>query len=949
MKKHLIIIVLLTFTKLLFSQPTEITVFPFSDSTIVDAQPLKISESHCVLTYVWKQKLYSSNTTDNGLNWAAPVLIKDIGSISTYTALKTNTGRLIIIWATAIQFFKIHSDDSGVSWSVQQQIGGTVFNPKNVILTQTSDGTLWFAHSRAGNLYLSKSTDDGNTWSSFTLFLSTSKNTYLSINSVGSGKLLAVFQDFASGNQDIFYSKSNDNGLTWSPPLPILNSTQNEEKPRIIKSSLGLIRLIYQIQKPTPFPAYMQYDIHYLESVNEGESWSTSFQFTRYVDDDLFLGAEVFNDKPMIIFHSKRFSTSRYNELAFGFLGVTIDAIPPPAIFKFEHSTPSLKLPLYFKVYVHDDNGIGEVKAELHGGEVVTLYDDGLHNDNDAGDFIYGNFINIPEHKFSNALTINNVKLPLDNRGVTADVMIILTFSVRVKDIDNQTSLLKKSLNLGSLGHFAESGFLYAGGFMMSGYSNNFLWSNGVATASRLLDYQPGNVGSSPADPNNKLYVLRRNDMPFGTSWQDWRDAVALGAYFYDGDGDGIYNPIDKNGNGRWDANEDMPDILGDETFWCVYNDGIPASQRRFTDVPPQGIEIRQTAFASNKTKFDNTVFIRYSILNKGTVAATHDSVFFSIWTDPDLGDYTDDLVGCDTLLNSGFCYNKDIDIQYGVNVPAFFTTTVQGPLVYTGSSSDTAVNNRGQILGKQTFLGYKNLDPSSFVHYFSSLPSDLNDPGSRFEARNYMLGLNKLGQRLNPCTWRFGEVRGGVNCALINPIFFYSGDPVTRVGWLTNTTSDQRMMLTTGPFKLQINNPIDIIICYTVGRGSDRLNSITKAREITNSVFNEYKSNFHTLTNVEDDVSIIIPSEFKLYQNYPNPFNSISKIKYQIANRSQVMIKVFDVLGREVATLVNEEKPAGTYDVTFDAELYNLTSGVYFYRLTSKNYSETKKLLLLR
>jgi hypothetical protein len=54
-------------------------------------------------------------------------------------------------------------------------------------------------------------------------------------------------------------------------------------------------------------------------------------------------------------------------------------------------------------------------------------------------------------------------------------------------------------------------------------------------------------------------------------------------------------------------------------------------------------------------------------------------------------------------------------------------------------------------------------------------------------------------------------------------------------------------------------------------------------------------------------------------------------------------------VLGREVATLVNEEKPAGNYEITFNAELYNLTSGVYFYRLTSRNFSETKKLLLLR
>lgn len=101
------------------------------------------------------------------------------------------------------------------------------------------------------------------------------------------------------------------------------------------------------------------------------------------------------------------------------------------------------------------------------------------------------------------------------------------------------------------------------------------------------------------------------------------------------------------------------------------------------------------------------------------------------------------------------------------------------------------------------------------------------------------------------------------------------------------------------------------------------------------------------TITNVDELAEPL--NCFYLYQNYPNPFNSISKIKYQIANGSQVMLKVFDLLGREVVTLVNEEKPAGSYEVTFNAELYNLASGVYFYRLTSRNFSDTKKLLILK
>ncbi len=89
------------------------------------------------------------------------------------------------------------------------------------------------------------------------------------------------------------------------------------------------------------------------------------------------------------------------------------------------------------------------------------------------------------------------------------------------------------------------------------------------------------------------------------------------------------------------------------------------------------------------------------------------------------------------------------------------------------------------------------------------------------------------------------------------------------------------------------------------------------------------------------------IPSAFVLNQNYPNPFNSSSIIRYSVPHSSGVVIKVFDILGNEIETLVNEEKPVGTYEITWYAE--NLPSGVYFYRLQAGNFVETKKMILLK
>jgi hypothetical protein len=96
----------------------------------------------------------------------------------------------------------------------------------------------------------------------------------------------------------------------------------------------------------------------------------------------------------------------------------------------------------------------------------------------------------------------------------------------------------------------------------------------------------------------------------------------------------------------------------------------------------------------------------------------------------------------------------------------------------------------------------------------------------------------------------------------------------------------------------------------------------------------------------VEDDISQI-PVEYSLAQNYPNPFNPTTKIKYHIPELSFVTLKIFDVLGREIETIVGGEQNAGFYEIEFNAS--RLASGIYFYRLQAGNYIETKKMLLLK
>ncbi len=96
-----------------------------------------------------------------------------------------------------------------------------------------------------------------------------------------------------------------------------------------------------------------------------------------------------------------------------------------------------------------------------------------------------------------------------------------------------------------------------------------------------------------------------------------------------------------------------------------------------------------------------------------------------------------------------------------------------------------------------------------------------------------------------------------------------------------------------------------------------------------------------------EINVEVSVPYKFTLEQNFPNPFNPATTIKYSIPELSYVTLKVYDILGREVATLVNGQKSAGSYEINFDAEKF--ASGVYFYKVQSGQSILIRKMILMK
>jgi hypothetical protein len=183
---------------------------------------------------------------------------------------------------------------------------------------------------------------------------------------------------------------------------------------------------------------------------------------------------------------------------------------------------------------------------------------------------------------------------------------------------------------------------------------------------------------------------------------------------------------------------------------------------------------------------------------------------------------------------------------------------------------------------------------------------------------------------------------------------FPFAGDPVDSVGWIQTITvqpNDVRGLYSVGPITLAPGDTQEVMAAIIVGQGSDRLKSITSLRLKTDLVREFFDSNYKVYQTEDPPVSPPpVPQEFFALQNYPNPFNPKTTIVYAVPHFDEqypVSLKIFNVLGLEVARLVNEYQPGGQYSVEWNAD--GLPSGVYFYRLSIAGSVESKRMLLLK
>jgi len=424
--------------------------------------------------------------------------------------------------------------------------------------------------------------------------------------------------------------------------------------------------------------------------------------------------------------------------------------------------------------------------------------------------------------------------------------------------------------------------------------------------------------------------------------WDEW--PADKGAPYYDIDEDGKYVP-----------DVDVPGVPGAlQTLWINYNDNL--SESMYGSLPI-GLEIQETYWAyTSEDPIGNVIYKKVDIIYKGTEASLSnskiDSMYICQYSDLELGLFSDNFIGCDTILNLGYVYNsKDPDdeyIKFNLAPPAAGYSYLQGVANYTGNSSDSAIFNFKWRKGHK----YSNLKPLT-VAILHRTGSYFSDPGYNYNGtlQFYNLMSGYLPIPAYPSRTIGGEFIG-------YGTYMLPGDPTTGTGLIDGVMEGpgvRRLWLMSGPFNMNLGDTAEVVIALIGGMGEDHLASVIELKNNTQAAITLFNNFVEGMTNGTIQLPppdrppkpSNLPLTYELLQNFPNPFNPATTIQYQLPQDAKVMLKVYDILGNEVATLVNEEQEAGYKEVKFNAS--NLASGVYIYRLQAGSFVTAKKMILLR
>lgn len=421
-------------------------------------------------------------------------------------------------------------------------------------------------------------------------------------------------------------------------------------------------------------------------------------------------------------------------------------------------------------------------------------------------------------------------------------------------------------------------------------------------------------------------------------------------APFFDANNDGIYdhNTGDYpyfNLSGNYPVNQttgltECNDYLfGDKSIWWVFND--IGNIKTETQSAPIGLEIRAQAFAysSTNSSVNNTTFYKYQLINRSSsgLFQTH----LGIWVDPDLGNATDDYVGCDVGRDLGYVYNGDSDDDggggYGLLPPACGVDFLQGPLA---DSSDGVDNNHNGITDEPGEVCLM-----STFHYYEKSP--ILGQGTPQLPEHFYNYLKSIWLDNTPVTYG-GNGKGLGSGATNTPTTFMFPDntnPLFATPWNMGNTSfspnDMRFIVSSGPFSMQPGE-----VCYmtyatiwarttVAGNPLPSVSELQAASDVVQLFFDSC-FNFSAISGIENQHKI---TGVKIS---PNPFKTICTIHLKESNLKTAEISLYSLTGKLISQLKYNKVP----DVIHLGE--DLNAGVYLLKIREGNRIFSQRIIKL-
>ena len=422
-------------------------------------------------------------------------------------------------------------------------------------------------------------------------------------------------------------------------------------------------------------------------------------------------------------------------------------------------------------------------------------------------------------------------------------------------------------------------------------------------------DMGPGPFGGDPLAAVHRIYKVNKSmldDPAAHDDFQNW--PVDYGAPWVDVDGDGAWNPLP--------AGQDHPEFIGDQVLWFVSNDGDPAYKLNF-GTSPMNVEIQTTMFGYDRIDaIGDMLFIKQLVINKGDDDLV--DTYMGLWSDPDLGNAGDDLVGCNVELGMGYVWNDGPDTYYDnldIGTPAAGYDFFQGPKVPCDDPTDPVeCPAQGAKMFGTYYPGEKNLKMSSFAFYING-DATYTDPADETEGYYYLQGLRKDGSPYP------NEIAGD----LYDQKFCFYGDPAAEHGTANPVdgnyaaAADRRFLMSVGPFTMASGDSQEVVFGIFHAAGGDALSSVAYLSQVDQLAQSAYDNDFDlpepppapNVTASAFDNEIVI-----MWDGVAEDYNEESFFVDDAGNTTNYTFQGYNVYQYETGSGAGDMARIATYDI---------------------------------